>query len=244
MRKVRIYHSGLLQANTTVVLEEHAASHIRVLRLDLDDAITLFNGQGGEYAAKLIELSRQRIVAQVLSHSQHEVESPLAIHLGQVISRGDKMDLTIQKAVELGVSAITPLFSERCGVQLSKERWQKKLEHWQTIAMSACEQSGRNHVPKIHPPEHLGTWLNKAQDLCLVLAPTAQGSIKELYKQHPATARITLLVGPEGGFSSDELALTSQQNFQGLNLGPRILRTETAGLAALAVIQSYWGDLG
>ncbi len=244
MRVSRLYYSAALAPGAQIVLEPHAVAHVRVLRLAQGDSIILFNGQGGEYRAELIELSRQRVLANVIEFISQEVESPLGLHLGQVISRGEKMDLTIQKAVELGVKQITPLFSERCGVKLEQDRLKKKIEHWQMIAISACEQSGRNHIPSVHPPERLATWVAKRRELSIVLEPSASSSFKELYSQRPAISSMSLLVGPEGGFSQAELILISQNAFHSLRLGPRILRTETAGLVALGIIQSYWGDIG
>lgn len=242
MRTIRIFHPEILQINSLVKLHSNAANHVaRVLRLTPNDIIHLFNGTGGEYVASLQQVERQTVIVKVTDYVAHEVESPLSIHLGQVISRGDKMDFTIQKAVELGVSDITPLFSERCGVKLDKERLAKKVEHWQGVIISACEQSGRNRLPKLHEPQMLEPWLNQQQGLRFILAPGADQSLKEM--QVETVQQATLLIGPEGGLSDTEIRRAKEQDFTELKLGPRILRTETAGLVAITLLQSYWGDL-
>jgi 16S rRNA (uracil1498-N3)-methyltransferase len=224
------------------MLDENAFSHaVRVLRLGVGDALTLFNGQGGEYTGALIEASRKQAIAEVHSFNNHEVESPLDISLGQCISRGEKMDYTIQKAVELGVTAITPLFSERCGVRLDGERMERKIEHWQAIVIGACEQCGRNRVPVVHPPQALADWLSTCPaELRLVLSPTATKTLRDLTMP---TAPLALLLGPEGGLTDAEINAAIKSGFSGIRLGPRVLRTETAAVATLSAIQTLWGDL-
>ncbi|MBI3772235.1 MAG: 16S rRNA (uracil(1498)-N(3))-methyltransferase [Gammaproteobacteria bacterium] len=243
MRIPRIYTPQPLHAGDKITLDENAFSHaVRVLRLDAGDALTLFNGQGGEYTAVLIEANRKLAVAEVQSFSNREVESPLNISLGQCISRGEKMDYTIQKAVELGVTAITPLFSERCGVRLDTERMERKLEHWQSIVVGACEQSGRNRVPMVHPPQALTDWLATCPPgLRLVLSPTATATLHDLATPN---APLSLLLGPEGGLTNAEIDTAIKSGFSGIRLGPRVLRTETAAVATLSAIQTLWGDLG
>lgn len=242
MRIPRIYLTQTLSPGSTIELDDKAFSHVvRALRFKAGAEIVLFNGQGGEYTAQLDAVERKRATAVVGEFRDVECESPLHIVLAQCISRGDKMDYTIQKAVELGVTEIVPLFSERCGVKLDGERLQKRIEHWQGVAASACEQCGRNRVPQVHPAAQLAAWLpTTAGDSRLVLAPTANHSLHTLSQPNDA---LTLLMGPEGGLSDEEIALAIQHGFTGIRLGPRILRTETAGLTTLSAIQTLWGDL-
>ena len=176
-------------------------------------------------------------------HHPVDRESRLDVTLAQCVSKGDRMDYTIQKAVELGVSRIAPLLSERSVVKLDAERWDKKLEHWQGVIASACEQSGRVRLPTLLPVQKLGAWLaeptTESTMLKLTLAPTASAALRDL----PSPAAACLLIGPEGGLSDGEIAHSAQAGFVGLRLGPRVLRTETAGVAALAAMQALWGDL-
>ncbi|WP_321406255.1 16S rRNA (uracil(1498)-N(3))-methyltransferase [Tolumonas auensis] len=242
MRVPRIYQNSPLNVGASVSLDDDAANHVgRVLRMVPDQEICLFNGQGGQYQAVITESGKKHVTVQVTDFSAHSVESPLSIHLGQVISRGDKMEFTIQKSVELGVNVITPLWSSRCGVKLQGDRLDKKLEQWQKIAISACEQCGRNSVPLIRPVMSLENWLAEPTDeLKLTLHPRAQYSVGTLPEP---THGVRLVIGPEGGLSDDEIALTEQYNFQEMLLGPRVLRTETAALTAITALQCRFGDL-
>ena len=179
MRVPRIYQNSPLNVGASVSLDDDAANHVgRVLRMVPDQEICLFNGQGGQYQAVITESGKKHVTVKITDFSAHSVESPLFIHLGQVISRGDKMEFTIQKSVELGVNVITPLWSSRCGVKLQGDRLDKKLEQWQKIAISACEQCGRNSVPLIRPVMSLENWLAEPTDeLKLTLHPRAQYSV-------------------------------------------------------------------
>jgi len=241
MRTVRIYHSGRLQTGNTLFLNEDAANHVgRVLRMQTEQSLQLFNGDGYNYTAVITDVSKKQIQVRIDNMTANPVESPLRIHLGQGISRGDRMDFAIQKAVELGVTEITPLFTERCGVKLEGDRLSKRNEQWQKIAISACEQSGRSVVPTVHPAITLTDWLAQpTKELALTLDPRASATIKTLV---PATA-IRLVIGPEGGFTDQEVAITAQAGFNGIQLGPRILRTETAALTAISALQLQFGDL-
>ena len=242
MRINRIYHEGELALATEYALSADAANHIfRVLRMQVGQTLHLFNGLGGEYVAEISEVTKKRVVVCTREKQAHECESPLPIHLGQGISRGEKMDFTIQKATELGVTDITPLLTERCGVKLNSDRWEKKVQHWQKVAIAACEQSGRNRIPVVHAPQPLAHWLaEKTPELCLNLHPRAQYSIKTL---PPPEHGVRLLIGPEGGLSPQEIECASQNQFEGIRLGPRVLRTETGALAAIAALQAQFGDL-
>ena len=242
MRVPHIYQASPIVIATPVQLEDDAAGHIgRVLRMKVGEHISLFNGEGGEYLCELIEVGKKSVVAMPLKFDDKDVESPLSIHLGQGISRGDKMDFTIQKSVELGITEITPIFSQRCGVKLSPERLAKKHLQWQKIAIAAAEQSGRNSITTIHPPIELSQWLAQDSDeIKLTLHPRAEHSIKTI--KVPG-AGVRFLVGPEGGFTDEEIAQTKQQAFVDIRIGPRVLRTETAALTVLSALQLQFGDL-
>ena len=241
MRQPRFYDPQPLAINHTVKLGDDATQHIRVLRLKVDSKITLFNGQGGEYHATLVDAQKRSCSVHIDSFHETTNESPLHLHLGQVISRGDRMEFVIQKAVELGVNEITPLVSERCGVKINLERMAKKQQQWQKIAIAACEQSGRNIVPIIHQTAQLADWCAEPSDAVkLTLHPRAKYSINTLPEQ---LNNISLLIGPEGGFSDQEIELTETLNFTETLLGPRVLRTETAALTAITALQCRFGDL-
>ena len=241
MRIPRIYQPSELVVGQTCQLTEDAANHVgRVLRMQVGQALELFNGDGHNYAAKICEVSKKAVWVQLENSIENPVESPLRIHLGQGISRGDRMDFAIQKAVELGVAEITPLFTERCGVKLDAERAEKKREQWQKIVISACEQSGRSVVPTVNSLQHLEKWLAQpTKELKLTLDPWARDTIKTLGQ----TDAVRLVIGPEGGFSDAEVAQTQQAGFTAVQLGPRVLRTETAALTAIAALQLQLGDL-
>ncbi len=226
------------------VLVGDAANHLRVLRLRPGSPLVLFDGTGGEYQAELLALDRKQARVRLLSHQDVERESPLRLTLLQGVSKGDRMDWAIQKAVELGVSRILPVFTEHSVVNLKGERLQKKHHHWQGVVRSACEQCGRNRIPEVLPARHL-------LDSTAVLAEHAPSLLLDPAGGHPlpsiqlsASAPVALLVGPEGGFSDAELHWAREQGCTPILLGPRVLRTETAAVAALAAMQSLWGDLG
>jgi 16S rRNA (uracil1498-N3)-methyltransferase len=211
----------------------------RVLRLAIGDEVILFDGAGGECAATLLALGKQP-VARLGPRLAMERESPLAITLVQALASGDKMDWIVQKAVELGAVAVQPVAAERSLLKLSGDRAAKRVAHWQQIAVSACEQSGRNRVPVVGEILPLARYLAlPAQGLRLILAPGAEGA---LARRAPPGGPLSVLIGPEGGWSPSELALAEHAGCAPLALGPRVFRTETAGLAALAALQTLWGD--
>ncbi|MGQ3056673.1 MAG: 16S rRNA (uracil(1498)-N(3))-methyltransferase [Nevskia sp.] len=239
----RIFVATALTAGAELDLPDEAARHVaQVLRMRAGEALTLFDGSGGEYAAVIVEAGRRDVRVRIDQHHAVDRESRLDVTLAQCVSKGDRMDYTIQKAVELGVSRIVPLLSERSVVKLDAERWDKKLEHWRGVAVSACEQSGRTRVPEIVAVQKLDAWLAVPAEgrLRLVLAPTESVSLRTL----DAAATIALLIGPEGGLSDAEIAAARRAGCIGIGLGPRVLRTETAGVATLAALQVLWGDLG
>jgi 16S rRNA (uracil1498-N3)-methyltransferase len=238
---MRFFLPQPLAAERDIVLSDEVAHHlVRVLRSELGTRFVLFNGEGGAYDAELVEAGKKSAVARLHAFHPDDRESPLHTHLGQVMSRGERMDYAIQKATELGVTAITPLMSERCELKLrGEERADKKLEHWRRVAISACEQCGRNRLPVIHEPRPLADWAAAVSaDLKLVLAPAVSGALPGA-----RVSSVALLVGPEGGLSDAEIAAVQAQGFQPWQLGPRVLRTETAPVAALAVLQATRGDL-
>ncbi|WP_160152211.1 16S rRNA (uracil(1498)-N(3))-methyltransferase [Microbulbifer sp. ALW1] len=245
MRIPRIFSAEPLAGKTEVQLDEAASRHlVKVLRLGPGRPLILFDGEGGEYAAELLESGKKARVS-IGAFTEGDRQSPLAITLAIGISRGDRFDWVIQKATELGVSAIQPLFTERCEVKLSGDRLQKKLGQWQQIAISACEQSARNRVPEILEPVKLTQYLaltKGASALKLVLHHRTDTSLAQLEQQLGRPDAALLLVGPEGGLSAEEIELAMQQGFHPLRLGPRVLRTETAPVAALSVLQFQWGD--
>lgn len=243
MRIPRIHHPDPLSVGQNVALSEDAANHVgRVLRMIAGQALQLFDGSNQVFEAEIVQADKKSVLVSVLSANVDDRESPLHLHLGQVMSRGEKMEFTIQKAVELGVNVITPLFSERCGVKLDAERLNKKLQQWRKIAVAACEQCGRNVVPKIRPAMDLETWCEE-QDSCLKLNlhPRASASINTLSLP---VERVRLLIGPEGGLTADEIAMTARHQFTDILLGPRVLRTETTALTAITALQVRFGDLG
>lgn len=242
MRISRFFLPQTLSSGATIQLDPNSAHYVRtVLRLKKGAELTVFNGAGGEFPASLREAHREAVSLELGAFNPRELESPLVTHLGLGIARGERMDLAIQKAVELGVTAVTPLFTERCVVQLDETRKQQRLGHWQRVAISACEQCGRNRVPEIHPPLQLYDWVNRQQGRRLFLDPHGGKGLREL----PAPeGSVSLLSGPEGGFGEHERQWALAAGFEPLRLGPRILRAETAALAALAAIQGLWGDLG
>ena len=243
MRVPRIYHPESLLNQSSCRLTEEAANHVgRVLRMQAGERIELFDGSNHIYPAVISQANKKTVTVTIRERISDDRESPLAIHLGQVISRGDRMEFTIQKSVELGVKVITPLWSERCGVKLEGERLEKKLQQWRKITVSACEQCGRNVIPEIRPVMKLQDWCAENDGaLKLNLHPRAQYSIKTL-PAIPAEG-VRLLIGSEGGLSPQEIAQTEQQGFTEILLGKRILRTETAALTAITALQICFGDL-
>ena len=243
MRLTRIFVPQTLTVGAQIVLPAQAGAHLtRVLRLEPGAPLTLFNGEGGEYAATLSPANGKQCLARVSRHDHIERESPLAVTLLQGIARGERMDLIVQKATELGVALIVPLLTERSVVKLDAKQRERKREHWQAIANSACEQCGRNRVPLIAAPLALGDSLaDLAADArrCL-LAADAGATLAGVVAQ--SRQPVVLLIGPEGGLAENEQEFARVQGFVGCRLGPRVMRTETAGLAALAVLQTVAGD--
>lgn len=234
-----------LTVGVPVDLPERVAHHaIKVLRLRRGDALALFNGAGGEYRARIAAVERAKVSVEVSGWSAMEREAPLSITLVQALQAGEKMDLTVQKAVELGVERIVPVLSRRSVLRLDAERALRRLEHWRGVVVAACEQCGRNRLPEVVAPERLENWLTRRSapgTVRLMLSVAAGCSLTRL-PAPPVGGSVELLIGAEGGLAAEEVELAALAGFFSVRLGPRILRTETAGLAALAAIQVLWGD--
>ncbi|MES2356625.1 MAG: 16S rRNA (uracil(1498)-N(3))-methyltransferase [Pseudomonadota bacterium] len=241
MSTPRFYCSSSLTGAVQIQLEPNAARHAaKVLRLRRGDQIVLFDGSGGEYEASIHDVDRYGVVVDVGKFQPVDREPALKICLAQGLATGDKMDTILQKAVELGATYFQPLATRKSVVRLTEERAERRASHWQQVAISACEQCGRNQVPEILAVEEIGEWVSKPMTgLRLMLAPNAPQRLVDLPKP---TDKVTLLVGPEGGFTDAEVGLALNAGYTPVRLGPRVLRTETAGLATLAAMQSLWGD--
>lgn len=241
MQIARIYSPQKLSVDADIKLSVDASRHLlRVLRHRPGDLVIIFNGEGGEYHGELLVVENNSAVIRLRQYVDVNRESPLAIHLVQGVSRGERMDMVVQKATELGVASITPLFTKRCTVKLSGSRLEKRIEHWQAVAVSACEQSGRCRIPKIHPAKRLEVLVSNY----LGTGYLCDTETKEGFREHNVQDDVvTLLIGPEGGFSHEEIRVAIEYGFQSLSLGPRILRTETAPIVAMTLLQTRFGDL-
>ncbi|MCG8673562.1 MAG: 16S rRNA (uracil(1498)-N(3))-methyltransferase [Pseudomonadales bacterium] len=242
MRIPRIYQPQPIIVGNEIQLDENGSAHIgRVLRMQPGQAITIFNGEGGEYRATIEASTKKNVLVYIDSFLDDDKKSPLPIHLGQVISRGERMDYALQKSVELGVSEITPLFSMRCEVKLAGPRLEKRMQQWQQQIISACEQCGLNIPPTLNPPQVALRWFEQIdQSLKWLLHPGETPLHDLLASERPES--ICLAIGPEGGFDEDEVSSAQQAGFQAVAIGPRVFRTETAPVAALSVLQHQWGD--
>lgn len=242
MRIPRLYQQLKPRLGETLELDQRASKHIvQVLRMQAGQPLVIFDGEGACWQASLLIADKRAAAVEINKPLEQESESPLSIHLGLGISKGERMDYAIQKAVELGVNEITPLFTQYTMVKLDTQRQHKRLQHWQGIMISACEQCGRNVLPGLHQPVDVDTWLNRVNtETRLVLEPSADLTLASIIQPGQA---VTLLIGPEGGLNDTEITTALENGFQAVQLGPRILRTETAVVAALTALQISWGDL-
>jgi 16S rRNA (uracil1498-N3)-methyltransferase len=239
----RFHLAQPLAIGSAVTLPEPVLRHVQVLRLAPGDTITLFNGEGGQYVATLTSVERRVATAEIKTFSPVETELPYAITLAQALPEASKMDWIVEKAVELGVTAIQPVAAQRCVVRLSAERAQKRLAHWQAIAIAACEQCGRNRLPHLAEPTELRDWTaQRGLHKRILLTPRAEQSLSDWARHHPAQT-VALLIGPEGGLTEAEEEGALAQDMLALSMGPRVLRTETAGLAAIAALNAIWGAM-
>ena len=238
----RFHIPAPLAVGDLLTLPDHVAHHIHVLRLPLGATLTLFDGSGNEYIATLTALEKKRASAEVKTMQPRSVELPYAITLAQALPEAAKMDWIIEKAVELGAAGIVPLAAQRCVVRLAADRAEKRHVHWQAIIIAACEQSGRNRLARLAPLSDFSHWIAQ-QDLHrrILLTPRAEQSLADWSRHQPHQA-VTLMIGPEGGFSPDEERSAIQHGALPLSMGPRVLRTETAGLAAIATLVAAWGE--
>lgn len=242
MRIPTIYTQTDLADKIETELDSSSAHHIaNVLRMKQGDQLRLFNGSGYFFSASITQSSKKSVSVLIDSSEKSLTESSLHTHLGQVMSRGDRMDYAIQKSTEMGVNEITPLMSERCELKLKSDRESKRLAHWQQVAISAAEQCGRATVPKIHPVSSLEEWLNKQRDTGLSLVFHHRDTQNLAQIQSPPS-HVNLLIGPEGGLSEAEIEQAKQANFMACTFGPRVMRTETAPVACLSILQWLWGD--
>jgi len=239
----RFYLPQPLAIGQLVQLPDTVAHHISVLRLAPGALITLFNGEGGEYSAVLDQVEKRRASVEIKTHTARETELPFGITLAQALPEASKMDWIIEKAIELGVSAIQPLAAQRCVVRLSAERADKKMAHWQAIIASASERCGRNHLARLGEPQDYKQWITQ-QDMHrrIILTPRAEQSLAD-WARHQSPQAVTLVIGPEGGLSEAEEEQALRHGALALAMGPRILRTETAGLAAAAILSAQWGGM-
>lgn len=240
MRIPRIFTEQHLLSGELVELEESASHHLsKVLRMQAGRELILFNGKGGEFAATIHEVSKKYVTVSIAEHTADNRESPLALELAIGISRGERFEWVLQKATELGVTKITPLITERTEVKTGGDRQEKMQDRWQHILISACEQCQRNVLPQLSAPIQISDWLPTVNsDLRFVLHHRDSKTLPA--EQKPAT--VTLLIGPEGGLSVSEIEQALAKNFNALTLGPRVLRTETAPVAAISLVQYLWGD--
>ena len=232
-----------LALGAVITLPEAVAHHVQVVRLAPGDLVTLFNGQGGEYSAALVTIEKRRVSAEIKAHTPREVELPYALTLAQALPEASKMDWIIEKAIELGAVGIQPLAAQRCVVRLSAERAAKRQAHWQGVIISASEQCGRNRLAQLAELDDYRDWIGQ-QDMHrrVILTPRAAQSLSDWARHQPPQA-LTIMVGPEGGFTEAEESLAVERGALALSMGPRILRTETAGLAALALLNGLWGGM-
>jgi 16S rRNA (uracil1498-N3)-methyltransferase len=240
MRIPRIFTEQTLVTGELVQLEEAASHHLsKVLRMQAGRELILFNGAGGEFAAMIHEVSKKHVTVAIAEHTADNRESPLQLELAIGISRGERFEWVLQKATELGVTKITPLITERTEVKVGGERQEKLIDRWQQIIVSACEQCQRNLLPELSAPIQISDWLTTVNsDLRFVLHHRDSKSLPA--EQKPQS--VSLLIGPEGGLSESEIAQAQAKNFNALTLGPRVLRTETAPVAAISLVQYLWGD--
>jgi 16S rRNA (uracil1498-N3)-methyltransferase len=239
----RFYCPVPLAVGQSLRLPDHVAHHVQVLRMQPGDLVTLFNGEGGEYTASLTLIERKSASAEIKTFSPREAELPYAVTLAQALPEGGKLDWIIEKSVELGAAAIQPLSAQRCVVRLNGDRAGKKQAHWEGVIVAAAEQSGRNRLPLLAPLTSLSDWVAQ-QDLHkrVLLSPRGEQSLSDWARHQPPQA-LALLIGPEGGFTEAEETLACVHGAMMLSMGPRVLRTETAGLAALAALNAIWGEM-
>ena len=240
MKKPRIFVDTPLHSGALIALPERSSNHVgRVLRMRPKEPLILFNGRGKAWQGKIDSINKKMVTVYLDSFIEDDTQSPLILELGQTISRGERIDYAIQKATETGVTTITPLFTDRCEVKLTGERSNKRVEHWRQVAISACEQCGRNIPPTIHAPMKIDQWLSSRNtELNIVLHHRTQQKLSGFAQPKS----VSILVGPEGGLTPQEIELAEKNSFHPIAFGPRVLRTETAPVVAISIMQHLWGD--
>ena len=241
MRISRIYCPQTLSESAVISLDQKTSHYLhKVLRIRIDQQLAVFDGSGNEFLASVIAIERKQLTIRLQESLPATPESSLCVSLGVGLSKGDRLDLIIQKSTELGVRHIFPLLTERAELKIKKERLQNKMDHWSQIIISACEQSGRSYLPVLKEPLTLADWVQSQHaELKFVLHHRSDQGLETLHKPDS----VAILIGPEGGLSPVEISLAEKNSFRPLTLGPRILRTETAPIAALAIVQHLWGDM-
>lgn len=242
MRIPRFYIDHPLVVDNTIDASFELAHYMfNVLRLRIGSPIVVFNGNGSDYPSEIVDIQKRKASILVNAQIALSAESPLHLHLGQGVSKGERMDIALQKAVELGVTEITPIITENCNVKLDPQRWQKKHDAWAKLIISACEQSQRNILPTLHQPVSMQQWLGQTSDLDkIILAPGAKTYLSSLSKPQKG---FRIVIGPEGGLSEQEVYTATQTGYTSVNIGNRILRTETAAIASIAILQANYGDI-
>lgn len=242
MRKNRLYINDSLETGLSIDLDKQRSHYLlNVLRLKEQDSVIVFNGTGNQAQAQITNTGKQRVALEIVRDTERQTQSQLYLHLIQGLSRGDRMDFTVQKAVELGISEITPIYTEHSNIKLDAKRTERKVTHWQKVAISACEQCGQNYLPKINYPTRLGDILtsDNATLTRVVMDVHAAETINSITLHDQA---VTFLAGPEGGLSDSEIQLLNSRGYTSIKLGPRVLRTETAAIALISAAQTLWGD--
>lgn len=239
----RFYLNQPLKTGETLSLSDAIAHHIQVLRLPVDSEIQLFNGQGGEFTAAIMDITKKQVIVSITAHSETERELSHQLTLAQALPEGNKLDWILEKSVELGATHIQPLSAQRCVVKLNADRAEKKVQHWEAILIAAAQQCGRNHVPQLLPLTSFTQWIKRpASQPRIMLTPRATHSLSQWATNNPAQD-VTIMIGPEGGFSPDEEEIAIASGITMCSIGPRILRTETAGLAAITTLTAIWGEM-
>lgn len=242
MRINRLYIDDCLETGLSIDLDKQRSHYLlNVLRLKKQDSVILFNGTGNQAQAQIINTTKQRVALEIVRDEEQQTQSRLYLHLIQGLSRGDRMDFTVQKAVELGISEITPIYTEYSNIKLDNKRTERKITHWRNVAISACEQCGQNYLPKINYPTRLGDILTSENSTLtrVVMDVNASETINNITLHDHA---VTFLAGPEGGLSKSEIQLLNSRGYTSIRLGPRTLRTETAAIALISAAQALWGD--
>mgnify|MGYP000058801402 CR=1 FL=1 len=242
----RFYHSKPINLNETIVMDDFASHHaLKVMRLKNNDQLILFNGDGSDYTGQVINITKRQVEVSIKSKKNIGSESNLKVIILQALTSSDKMDLIIQKTTELGISEIQPIVCERSIVKIKKDKIEKKLSHWRQVAIAACEQCGRAEIPKIREPENIIKYLERVmesdKDTKIILSPEAAQSLDNIIPN--SKQAIKVLIGPEGDFTKQELDFSIQKGFSPIKIGPRILRTETAPITILSILQYKYGDI-